>query len=152
MASWTSRWETHMASRKWFFFEIFGNNWLFQFWRCVLMLAILSCAYIVILSLSKTVLNSHGIKNPSIFMLFWKEYHEFQVPSIWASLRTIVHTCLWLELHIAYLQHSYIFLLGKLLSIFMKLSMSAFHNILQRIPWIFRCFSSGQIWGWWDIL
>lgn len=74
------------------------------FWRCVFMLAILYWTYIVMLSLGKTVLSSYGFKSLSIFMLFWKECHNLQVLSIWASLRTTVHMCLWLRLHMAYIQ------------------------------------------------
>lgn len=51
-------------------------------------------------------------------MLFWKEYHDFQVLSIWASLRTTVHMCLWLGLHTAYMHYNFIFLPDKWPSIY----------------------------------
>lgn len=77
-------------------------------------------------------------------MLFWKEYHDSQVLSIWASLRTTVHMCLWLGLHTAYMHYSFIFLPEKWPSIYIELTISAFHSILQEYHGFSGAFHLGK--------
>lgn len=128
-----------------FSFELFANSFSFE---NVFMGVISSCTYTVILSVSKTVLSSHGIKNLSICTLFWKEHQDFQGLSIWARLRTTIPTCLSLGLHTASIQHSFIFSSKIVLNLYdIK-----YINILQYITGGFRCFPAGQACGVWESL